>query len=85
MIDFEKNIFIDEGFTPQFLFQFLHSTSGTKRYHVSVTIADNQVLFFEIEQRPHSIWRIIDAPKVPEWIKKIEEQIISAVVETSIT
>jgi hypothetical protein len=80
MKDFSKRIPVEQDFCPEFFFHVLHSAS-VQRYHVSVTDGNRQNIFFTMEQRASSTWRIINAPKVPDWIMPIEKHLEEAIVE----
>jgi hypothetical protein len=80
MRDFSKRILVEQDFCPEFFFHVLHSASE-QRYHVSVTDSNRQNIFFTMEQKGVSSWRIINAPKVPDWIIPIEKHLEEAIVE----
>lgn len=81
MTDFVKTIYVYENFSPQFIFQFLHTTAAIKRYRVWVSNNGSQLAFFEIEQKSYGSWKIIDAPKAPWWIMQMEQQVSDVIIE----
>lgn len=80
MQSFIKAIFT-EGNTHIFYFDKIYTASGIK-YHVSVRDTQQQ-FFFNIEEMEGG-FKIIDAPKVPDWIMKIEKQLEEAILENLI-
>jgi hypothetical protein len=81
MKDFSKPIPVEQNFCPEFFFHVLHTASGKYRYHVSVIGPKKENVFFTIDKDPGGLWKIVDAPKVPEWIMNIEKRLANAIAE----
>jgi hypothetical protein len=81
MRDFSKPIPVEQDFTPEFLFQRLYTTSDLQKYHVSVSDGNGQSVFFNMEQGYNRKWKIIHAPKVPDWVANLERQLEDAIIE----
>lgn len=80
MKDFARLIPVQNGLTAQFVFSALHSSSGS-RYFVTVIGTDEQSYMFTMKPRDDKSWKIIDAPKLPEWIMAIEPKLEEAILE----
>ncbi len=81
MNDFSKRVNTGWNFAPEFFFHKLYSVSGNQRYHVSVNDKGGHSIFFNMDQKNGS-WKIIDAPKVPDWIMEIEPQLRDAITKS---
>ena len=79
MKDFSKEICITNNFCPEFIFNGLH-TIAASRYYISVLDDERHSYFFNMEEKGGS-WKIIDAPKVPDWIMAIEKKLEDAIFE----
>jgi len=82
MNDFTKTIRVHKNFTAEFVFQILHTTSADQ-YYVSVQDEGRQRCVFTMEQRPDLSWKIIDAPKVPQWLMEIETRLEEAILKNT--
>ena len=80
MKDFTRVIPLQNGLTAQFIFSALHSSSGG-RYFVSVVEKNNQSYAFTMKQEGDESWKIVDAPKLPQWIIEIELSLEEAILE----
>ena len=79
MQSFTQRLYIRDGFHPIFFFNRIYTANGTK-YHVSVMDKYNESYFFIMENKDGS-WKIINAPKLPDWIMNLEEQLEHAILE----
>ena len=79
MENFTKHVLVAQGFYPEFFFNKIHTATGL-RYHVSVKDKENNPYFFDMEEKEGK-WKIIDAPKVPDWIMNIEQKLENAIFE----
>ena len=82
MQDFTKRIAIQEGFKPEFLFNQIYTVHGV-RYYVSVKDKDRRTLAFNMEEK-NGRWKIVDAPKVPDWIINIEDKLEEAILKSGL-
>jgi hypothetical protein len=82
MQNFSKRILIENGFNPEFFFNRMYTVNGIN-YHVSVVDRYRQAYFFNMEQTSDR-WRIVNAPKVPDWIMNIEKKLEEAIFESLI-
>jgi hypothetical protein len=83
MHSFTKHIHIEPGFIAEFFFNRIHIVSGS-RFHVFVKDPAKQSFFFNMELNPAGSWKIINAPKLPDWIMKLEEQLDASISEHTI-
>jgi hypothetical protein len=83
MKDFSRRIKAGLNFMPEFFFHRVFTVSGNQRYHVSVKDEVGYPVFFTMEQKHNEDWKIVDAPKVPDWIMKMET-VLSEVVLNAI-
>jgi hypothetical protein len=81
MKDFSKPIPVEWDFIPEFLFHQLHRTSALQKYHVSVLDENGQSISFNMEEAYTRGWKIIHAPKVPDWIANLEKQLEEAILK----
>lgn len=81
-MDFSKSIIINRLET-MFHFQKISLPKGS-RYHITTDEANGPVHSFDMEA-PQGQWKIIDAPKVPEWIKSNEDKLIEILAIEEIT
>ena len=79
MQSFTQRLYIRDGFHPDFFFNRIHTASGI-RFHVSVVDRFSRNYFFIMENKEGS-WKIINAPKLPDWIMNLEEQLEHAILE----
>jgi hypothetical protein len=82
MPNFTKRILVRDKFNPEFLFNRIYTVDGV-RYHVSVMDADRHVFAFNMEEK-YGRWKIINAPKIPDWIMNIEKELEDAIFENLI-
>jgi hypothetical protein len=81
MTEFSKIIFLPEKkVTSEFLFHELKSV-GEIRYGVTVRENNGDSLFFNMERRYNGSWKIINAPKLPNWILSIEKLLQDVILE----
>jgi len=80
MKDFASFIPVQDGLTAQFVFSALHTTSGS-RYFVSVIGRNEQAYVFTMKLRDDHSWKIVDAPKLPQWIMAMESRLEEAILE----
>ena len=73
MQTFSKRVHIQEGFSPAFFFTKIY-TIQCVRYHVSVIDIEDRGYAFTMELRELE-WKIVNAPKVPDWILNAEKQL----------
>ncbi|HYH16299.1 MAG TPA: hypothetical protein VD794_13815 [Flavisolibacter sp.] len=76
MREFQKNIVV-EGGSLTFAFNRIFYVGGVK-YFVCVIDKDAKGYFFNMEQRGDR-WQVLDAPKVPQWIKDIEADLAATI------
>jgi hypothetical protein len=79
MADFKKRILSEEGFYPEFIFYRIFTAKGIG-FHISVIDKNRQSQFFNMEQTAEG-WRIVNAPKLPDWIINIEKKLSDAIDE----
>jgi hypothetical protein len=77
MESFSVNITIQAGFRPKFFFNTIYKVNGSC-YHVSVKDTERNLWFFNMEAR-NGEWKIINAPKVPDWIINVEMRLVRAI------
>ena len=77
MQNFTRRIAVDQNFNPEFFFNRIYTVHGM-RYHISVMDGNGQTFAFNMEQKNGS-WKIIDAPKLPDWIITIESKLQDAI------
>ena len=80
MQSFTRRIYIGEGFNPAFHFTKIYTTSGL-RIHVSVIDMEDQSHAFYMELKGTE-WKIVNAPKVSEWIMNAEKRLQEITFET---
>ena len=78
MEDFSWKIFVNHILL-QFHFHKVLNSSHL-RYHISVKDATQKAHHFEMERLGQNSWKIIDAPKVPDWIHALESQLEKAIL-----
>ena len=83
MHSFKERILIEHGFIAEFFFNRIYMVSGN-RFHVFVKDEAKQSFFFNMEQTPTGSWKIINAPKLPDWIMKLEKQLETSIIEHTI-
>lgn len=79
MQHFIKRILIEEGFNPEFFFNRIYTVKGIV-YHVSVVDKNKKSFFFNMEQTSEG-WRIVNAPKLPDWIMNVEKDLEATISE----
>lgn len=82
MGDFVIKIKADWNFVAEFYFHKVHTTSGRQRYHISVKDVSGNRLFFNMDQKDEHAWKIVNAPKVPDWIMELEPQLQKAILQS---
>lgn len=82
MNDFSKRVKTEWNFVAEFFFHRLYSGSGDQRYHVSVKDRGGHSFFFNMDQKSNGSWKIINAPKVPDWIMELEPWLQNAILES---
>ena len=60
-----------------FSFKRLQTPNGL-RYHISVNDTNGDVISFNMKEQQDR-WKIIDAPKVPDWIMELEKRLASQI------
>lgn len=70
--------FTIKGRSKDFSFIRVFTTNGV-RYYVTVVDGHAKPYLFHMEKRSDNTWRIVDAPKVPEWIHHIEAELGKAI------
>ena len=80
MRDFASVIRLPDGFTAQFIFNVLYSAKEC-RYFVSVLDGNNEPYMFTMEQAADKSWKIINAPKLPQWIMETEPSLEEVILE----
>jgi hypothetical protein len=83
MQSFEERIVIEHGFIAEFFFNRIYTTSGN-HFHVFVKDPTKQSFFFNMEQTATGSWKIINAPKLPDWILELEKQLETSIIEHTI-
>ena len=81
MQSFTRRIDVSHDYSPEFSFNRI-ATVGSDRYHVSVLDSDGAHQYFNMDLKSER-FRIVDAPKVPEWIMRVEDQLERAIVENT--
>lgn len=76
-MDFSRSISVDAS-TRTFSFHKINSTKGN-RYHITTAGEDGQPYSFDMENN-YGRWKIIDAPRVPDWVRLYEEKLVSLLV-----
>ena len=71
MPHFTRHIPVAPDFSPVFFFNKIHTANGI-RYHVSVIDKGKRSCSFDREEKKGA-WKIINAPKIPDWIMNIEK------------
>ena len=66
IITFTKKLAIKTDFTPEFFFSRIYTAAGI-HFHVSVIDQLGQFCHFTMNEKNGS-WRIVNAPKPPDWI-----------------
>lgn len=79
MQSFTRRIDVSLDYSPEFSFNRI-ATPGPDRYHVSVLDRDGGQQYFNMDLKSDR-FRIVDAPKVPEWIMRVEDELERAIVE----
>lgn len=82
MLNFIKRILVEEGFSPEFFFNPIYTVNGVS-YHVSVLDKNKQSVFFTMQEK-NSSWKILNAPKPPEWVLGVEQKLGDAIQESSL-
>lgn len=82
MQNFTKRILVEEGFSPEFFFNPIYTVNGVS-YHISVLDKNKQSVFFTMQEKK-SAWKIVNAPRPPEWIIKLEKELGDAIFENLI-
>ena len=82
MQTFSKRVQIEAGFDAAFFFTKIYAPNGI-RFHVSVSDKEDfeNYLNFNMECKDLE-WKIVDAPKVPDWIMGVEKQLQEIISET---
>jgi polyphosphate kinase 2 (PPK2 family) len=83
MQSFEERIVIEHSFIAEFFFNTIYTASGN-RFQVSVKDPTKQSFFFNMELNATGSWKIINAPKLPDWIMKLEKQLETSIIEHTI-
>ena len=78
MPHFKKRFKTDFG-TPQFVFDRIFTVNGA-HYHVSVVDDKGRSQFFNMQFKKDE-WVIIDAPKVPDWIMGLQNELSKAIID----
>lgn len=78
MQNFTKRIAV-EDFSLRFFFHKMYTVKGIG-FHVSVIDKNNRSCFFNMEEATGG-WRIVNAPKLPDWLMQIEKQLADAIDE----
>lgn len=81
MSNFSRRILVHQGFCPEFSFNRIYTTRGIG-FHVSVVDQHKQSRFFTMEQTSEG-WRIVNAPKLPDWIMNIEKKLSESITENT--
>ena len=79
MQSFTRRIDVSPDYSPEFAFNRI-AMAGADRYHVSVSDRDGVYQYFNMDLK-NEHFRIVDAPKVADWIMKVEEQLERAIFE----
>lgn len=81
MKEFSKRIRVDGSFIAEFVFHMLYRASGNHRFYISVQDKSGRHLFFNMDQVDDGLWKIVDAPKVPDWIMQMQKELQNAILE----
>lgn len=84
MKDFSKKIKTDWNFFAEFFFHRLHTVSGQQRYYISVKDREGISYFFNMDQKTNGSWKIVNAPKVPDWIMELEPILNASILESAV-
>jgi hypothetical protein len=79
MPQFTKTIETPKG-KLKFIFSRIYTVSGI-RFHISVK-EDRDTYFFNMEEKA-GVWRIINAPKVPDWIMDLHTELGDAITKSN--
>ena len=79
MQSFTRQIDVSPNYSPEFSFNRI-ATPSAHRYHVSVLDKDGVAQYFNMDLK-NDHFKIVDAPKVPDWIMRVEKQLESAIFE----
>ena len=82
MQTFTKRILVEGGFTLAFFFTKIYSMRGV-RFHICVIDIEDRAHNFNMELK-NLEWKIIDAPKVADWIINVEPSFQQAVLENTV-
>lgn len=80
MSDFSKKIQVEEGVL-KFDFMRVYTVQGV-RYYVAVVDKSGKAHLFQMQEK-ESQWKIVLAPKAPDWILEIEAQLGEAISENN--
>lgn len=80
MQSFTRRIDVSAEYSPDFSFNRI-ATAGADRYHVSVLDRDGVYQYFNMDLKGDH-FKIVDAPKVADWIMSVEEQLDRAIFES---
>lgn len=79
MQHFSTRIAITHGFNPEFSFYRIFTVNGS-RFHISVMDQERKHYYFNMDEK-HGQWKIINAPKVPDWIMGVEKHLEQAIID----
>jgi hypothetical protein len=77
-MSFSHRIQITEEFNPEFSFNRIYTVNGV-RYYISVFDRKQQAYYFNMQSQGNQ-WKIINAPKLPNWILNAERELESAIL-----
>ena len=80
MQSFKERILIEHGFTAEFFFNRIYTVSGS-RFHIFLKDHNKQSFFFNMDLDISGSWKIINAPKIPNWILDLEKQLETSIIE----
>ena len=83
MQSFKARIVIEHSFIAEFLFNRIYTANGN-HFHVLVKDSAKQSFFFNMELTATGSWKIINAPKLPDWIIKLEKQLETSIIKHTI-
>ena len=79
MQTFSKCVTVEPRFDPKFHFTKIFSTQGV-RFHVSVIDMEDHPYSFDMVLK-NLEWKIVNAPKVPDWIISVEKKLREIILE----
>ena len=80
MFDFQRMIFISPGFYLDLRFRAVHGSSE-KTFFVTAIDRNGKELSFNVKAAGKGMWKIVNAPRVPDLLLAKEEEISFVITE----